>query len=377
MPARTDAVPRVRLAIAAAHVVLRESYRAAGHSVESVGRPEEILPHVDWDATLAIRRRLDSHGCAIAEAMDTAQRFAIGWPVAERLVRETGRLGLENGFVAGAGADGIATDAPRAALVDTVVRQAAVISEAGGVPILLPLPQLSLARADERAYLDVYGAIVRQVEAPVFVHFLGEAFHPDLRGYFPGESFRRVLEIDPSKVRGAKISLLDAALEVEIRRECRTREQVVLTGDDWHFASLVEGFGPPDGETRIGQWHVALGDFSHALLGILDAISEPFSRAIAALAAGDGARYRDIALPCEALGAHLFEEPTRHYKSGLAFLAWLSGRRENFLLVNREDRARDAAHFRRAADLAIACGAVADVPLARERLAKLAAEITR
>ena len=270
-------------------------------------------------------------------------------------------------------------DARPSALVDSVVAQATAIRAAGGVPVLLPLPALSIARAPASVYVDVYGAIVRAVDGPLLVHWLGPAFHPDLAGYFPGESFRRVLALDPSKVRGAKVSLLDPALEIAVRREILPRGQIVLTGDDWHFAALIEGTAPgaPPGETTIGPWRVALGDWSHALLGVLDAIAAPFSRALDALGRTDVAGYRAIARPCEALGAHLFEEPTRHYKAGLAFLAWLNGLQPSFALANREDRARSAAHLRRAADLAAACGAIDDPAAAAARLARLDAELTR
>lgn len=371
MTSGSPSPPRTRLAIAAAHVVMKESYRGTAHALSAPGDPEAIEEHVDWDATAAIRRRLDALGYAVAEAMDTAQRFSIGWRVAERLVRETGKLSLRNGFVAGAGADSLARVSRASDLVGAVVYQASAIRAAGGVPMLLPLPHLSLAKAAEDEYVDVYGAVIRSLEGPLFVHWLGAAFHPALAGYFPGESFRRILEIDPGKVRGAKVSLLDPALEVAVRRECRARGQIVLTGDDWHFAALIEGNGAADGAASIGPWRVALGDFSHALLGVLDAIARPFSRALAALEAGDRALYRSIAGPCEALGAFLFGEPTRHYKAGLAFLSYLNGLQENFLLVNREDRARDAAHYRKAAALAAACGAIEDGHRAAERLARL------
>ena len=45
---------------------------------------------VDWDATLAFRRHLWSHGLGVAEAMDTAQRgMGLDWAgAAENTVRE-------------------------------------------------------------------------------------------------------------------------------------------------------------------------------------------------------------------------------------------------------------------------------------------------
>jgi hypothetical protein len=64
--------------------------------------------------------------------------------------------------------------------------------------------------------------------------------------------------------------------------------------------------------------------------------------------------------PCETLGRHVFCAPTQHYKAGLAFLAFANGRQDNAMLVRREDRARDAGHYRRCAELAVLCSALRD-----------------
>jgi len=371
-----------RWCVAAAHVVWKESYRALGHSLDAPGDPDEIGAHVDWDATMALRRRLDALGFGVAEAMDTAQRFAIGWPNARRLVRATGELGLANGFVAGAGADHLEPGSITrpAQLVDAVVEQAQVIQAAGGIAILLPLPWLAQTGQSEATYVDVYGAIVRQLDGPLLVHWLGEMFLPALRGYFPGRSFQRVMELDPAVVRGCKLSLLDADLERRVRAELLERDQVVLTGDDLHFAGLIEGESqggePPaiQRTTSIGGRDVPLGAFSHALLGVLDAVAAPMSVALALLAQGDLASWRAVASPCEELGRWLFQPPTERYKAGLAFLAWLNGLQQNALLANREELARDREHGLRAAELAAAAGAIADASLAAARLQELARE---
>lgn len=368
-----------RLAYAAARVVLRDDYASVPHRPEAPGSPAEIAAAIDWDRTAALRKRLDGLGFGIAEAMDTAQRFSIGWESAERLIRTTGALGLAHGFCAGAGTDHVPEIRSRDELAEAVAFQAGVIREAGGIAVLLPMPWLSLNAATEEDYVATYGAILERVEGPVFVHWLGEMFLPELAGYFPGESFRRVLELDPAKVRGAKLSLLDAGLEVELRRELLTRDQLLLTGDDFHFARLILGGdaeddadGGPDAPTPppIERWtelagrRVALGDFSHALLGILDGIAAPASAALAALGRGDAAAYLERMLPCEELSRHVFAAPTRFYKTDLALLAWLGGLQPNRMLVNHEELARDRAHLRRAAELAVAAGVLASEDLA-------------
>jgi len=359
----------VRLAYAATHLVMADSYADVAHSLASPGSPEEIAEHIDWPATLGLRSRLDSLGFGIAEAMDTAQRFEIGWENAERLIQGCGALHTRNGFVAGAGVDHLdAVDSPTD-LIDGVVLQARTIQDAGGIPILLPLLWLAENKASEEDYVSVYSEIVKQLDGPLYVHWLGEMFHPGLAGYFPGESFDRILACDPSKVRGAKLSLLDAEFERELRARILERDQIVLTGDDFHFAELIAGEDRAVlRTTKIGELDVPVGRFSHALLGVFDAIAQPASIAFEHLAAGDVAAYTKIMTPCETLGQWLFQAPTRHYKAGLAFLAWLNGLQSNAMIANHEERARDAQHYRKAFELATAAGAIEDLALAQERM---------
>jgi len=344
----------LRLGYAAAHVAMRSSYRALGHAPDRPGTPVEIGAHVDWDATLALRRRLDALGFGVAEAMDTAQRFEIGWENARELIARCGELHLTNGFCAGAATDQRPDAASPAALADAVVEQCDFIASRGGVPVILPMPALSLRRAGPEVYLDVYGAIFAQVRGPVIVHWLGPMFLPALEGYFPGDSFLRVMAHAPAIARACKLSLLDAALEVRVRREILPRDQFVLTGDDLHFARLILGGEPtaaaPAAPPPVARWtefagrEVALGDFSHALLGVLDAVAAPARRALDALARGDAAEYLRVMGPCEELGQWLFQPPTSSYKAGLAYLAWLGGHQPDFILPNRADLLRDRAH---------------------------------
>jgi hypothetical protein len=188
----------------------------------------------------------------------------------------------------------------------------------------------------------------------VIVHWLGPMFLPALEGYFPGDSFARVMALAPDVARACKLSLLDAALEARVRRELLPRDQFVLTGDDFHFAHLILGGDPagppPAAPPPVERWtefagrQVALGDFSHALLGALDAIAAPARRALDALERGDASGYLRIMDPCETLGRHLFAPPTSAYKAGLAYLAWLDGLQPDFVLPNRADLLRDRAH---------------------------------
>jgi hypothetical protein len=368
--ARLHGGPRprpVRLAFAAAHVCMRAEYAAVPHRHDEPVPGAEIEPFIDWEATLAVRKRLDRHGFGVAEAMDTAQRFQVGWPVAARLIECTGALRLKHGFCAGASADHLEGEPDEAALVEGVAWQAAFIRRHGGVPVILPMPRLSLEGGDEEGFVRVYGAILERVEGPVLVHWLGPMFLASLEGYFPGDSFRRVMALDPAKVRGAKLSLLDAELERRLRAELAASDQLLLTGDDFHFADLIDG-PPPTGATTVGEREVATGEFSHALLGILDAVHEPAGIALQLLARGDREAFRELMEPCEALGRHLFAAPTQHYKAGIAFLSWLAGGQPNPMLPVHEERAREAAHLVEAARLASAAGLFRDAAAAAGRL---------
>ncbi len=374
-----------RACFAATRIVMSEGYRAVAHAPERPGSPEELVAHIDWSACAAQRRELAALGFGVAEAMDTAQRFAIGWPAALRLIRSCGELGLAGGFVAGAGVDHLPGNASLEECVAGVAYQARLIEESGGLPVLLPLPLLARRRAREEEYVEVYRAILERVRGPVLVHWLGGMFQAELEGYFPGLSFERVLALDREKVRGAKLSLLDPALELRLRRALVAQGQLLFTGDDLHFARLILGGdpgappppSPPSsyGETELLGRAVPLGDFSHALLGALDGIASPARAALERLEAGDVPGYLERMLPLEALSREIFREPTRLYRAGLAFLAWVNGRQENMMLANHEERARDAAHYRRVFELAVSASAITEPGRARERLAGLEDEL--
>ena len=367
--------PLPRLCWAAAHVVMEERYATIGHSIEAPGSAQTIAEHVDWNTTMSIRSRIGATGMGIAEAMDTAQRFSIGWEAARALIERTGALELPAGFCAGAGTDHLEAVETTSRAIDGVCEQVEVIRAAGGVPIILPIPLLSRQGLEADDYVRVYGEIIRNSsEGPLLVHWLGPMFLPELEGYFPGDAFERVMRLDPAKVRGAKLSMLDADLEKRLRADLLERDQLMLTGDDFHFGDLIAGEGDPVRHTTIGGRSVPLGDFSHALLGIFDAIAEPAALALRRLQLGDRAGYERIMRPCEALGQAIFEAPTRFYKTGLAFLAWLDGRQPNRMLANGEDRQRDRAHLARVARLADEAGVFTDASCATERYRAWAAE---
>lgn len=370
----------VRSVFAAAHVVMQPTYRNVDHRLSCPGNAETIAGFIDWPTTMSLRRRLDKLGFGVAEAMDTAQRFYLGWTNAKRLIQECGRLNLTHGFIAGAGVDQLPKIQSTSQIIDAVVEQARYIHQQGGQVIILPLTWLSRNQLDEQTYVDVYQNIVDQLDQPICVHWLGEMFYAPVKGYFPGDSFSRIMAIGPDQIIGCKLSLLDDKLEHRIRQKLSLRRQIVWTGDDFHFGRLIFGGDPQSApkqapavadETTFGGHQIPLGDFSHALLGVFDGAAAPAALALKLLAAGETDGYRQIMNRAETLGRWVFQTPTQHYKAGLAFISWLNGWQNNFMLVNHEENARDLEHYLKTAELAAQAGALTDIPMAVKRLESL------
>ena len=366
--------PLPRLCFAAAHVVMNPDYARLGHGPDRPGAPEVIAEHVDWDATLEVRRRIGAHGFGIAEAMDTAQRFEIGWPAARQLIESCGELELESGFVAGAGCDQLnVADPGRSDRIAAIIEQIGIIQAAGGHAVLLPQPWLCASAHGEEDWVSFYRDVIREVEGPLVIHWLGEMFHPGMRGAFPGDSFRRIMGLDPSKIRACKLSLLDADFEVATRRALRADGQLVLTGDDFHFGALMvgDGTGRATETVSFGAREVGIGDFSHALLGVLDAVAAPVASALRDLADGERSLCEERMAACERLGRIVFEAPTSAYKAGLALLSWLNGWQDVFVMPNGAERARDLDHIRRVVEAASGAGVLEYPDVAAARLSEL------
>jgi Protein of unknown function (DUF993) len=371
-PPPPAAPPRFdRIAYAAAHIVAQPPGSGAPRDPRDPGA-------VDWEATLRFREHLWRLGFGIAEAMDTAQREVLGWENAARLLAMTlaaakavpGRLVL-----GGAGTDHLATATPSLTqLIDAYVLQAETIHAQGGRAILFPTAHLPARFPQPEHYVTVYRAVSEQVSRPVFVHWLGEMFAPALAGYFPQDSFWRIMADNP-KLLGVKVSLLEQAREEEMRRRLGRQGQVVLTGDDFNYPPLILGTPKPlaEGALEFEGRTYPLGDHSHALLGIFDGIAPVASRALAALAAGDAAACERLLAPTVPLARKVFGAPTRFYKAGLVLLAYLNGHQAHFHLLEDLERERDPQHCVELFKLADRAGALADPAAACERLQPLLA----
>ena len=331
---------------------------------------------LDWDATLAYRQRLWSLGLGVAEAMDTAQRgMGLDWPTSLELIRRTldASKDVPGALVAsGCGTDHLAADA--ATSVDDVIRayeeQMAAIEALGGKLIVMASRALAKVATGPADYERVYDRILMQSKQPVILHWLGNMFDPALAGYWGSRNVDRamdtalgVIAANPGKVDGIKISLLDKSKEIAMRR--RLPEGVrMYTGDDFDYAELIAGDG-------IGT--ASNHRQSDALLGIFDAIAPAASAALAALAKGDRARFDAILASTVPLSRHVFQAPTRFYKTGIVFLAWINGRQSHFTMVGGQQSARSLLHFAEAFRLADAAGLIEDPVLAVGRMKHLLA----
>jgi hypothetical protein len=325
---------------------------------------------LDWDATLRFRHHVWSLGLAVAEAMDTAQRgMGFHWDNARELIK---RSVAESKTVPGAVlASGAGTDhlepGPRVTLADVEAayeEQCGWIEGCGGRIILMASRALAACAKSPDDYVKVYGRILSQVREPVIIHWLGEMFDPALAGYWGSadrdrqtETLLAIVSEYASRIDGVKISLLDQAREIAMRRRFPPSVRM-YTGDDFDYPTTIRG---------DGQRH------SDALLGIFDVIAPAASAALKALDRGDVAAYDRILAPTLPLSRHVFGAPTRFYKTGVVFAAWLNGHQSHFRMVGGLESARSAVHLARQFVLMDEAGLLADPDRAAGRMRQVLA----
>ena len=323
---------------------------------------------IDWKATVAYRRYLLGLGLGVAEAMDTAQRgMGLDWPGALELIRRTleetrdipGAL-----IFSGCGTDHL--DAADARSVDDVLRayneQLSAIQKLNGRVILMASRALVRTAKSAQDYLEIYRKVLSGVDKPVILHWLGDMFDPALEGYWGTRNFEQamktclaVIEDNVAKVDGIKISLLDKNKEIRMRR-LLPRNVRMYTGDDFDYPELIAG----DAQ-----------GYSHALLGIFDAIAPAASAALAALAAGDQAKFFSILQPTVPLSRLIFRAPTQYYKTGVVFLAYLNGHQDHFIMVGGAQSMRPLPYLVDVFKLADQANLLRDPELAAARMQAL------
>ncbi|MFF3395411.1 dihydrodipicolinate synthase family protein [Streptomyces sp. NPDC002669] len=322
---------------------------------------------VDWDATLAFRRHLWSHGLGVAEAMDTAQRgMGLDWAGAAELIRRSAAEAKAVGgrIACGVGTDQLAGPAGLAEVRAAYEEQLALVEESGAQAILMASRALAAAAKGPEDYLETYAHLLRQASEPVVLHWLGPMFDPALDGYWGSsdldaatDTFLKVIAEHPDKVDGIKISLLDAEREIDVRRRLPGGVRC-YTGDDFNYPELIAG----DDQ-----------GFSHALLGIFDPLGPLAAHAVRVLDTGDVQGFRNLLDPTVELSRHLFRAPTRFYKTGVVFLAWLAGHQDHFTMVGGLQSARSLPHLAKAYELADRLGLFPDPELAESRMRALLA----
>src|SRR5437867_9162149 len=275
---------RSRVAFAAVHVV--------ADPLAAINPTLDVA--LDWDATLAYRRYLWSLGLAVAEAMDTSQRgMGFDWGTARELIQRTvaeAKTVPGAALASGAGTDHLepGPHVTLAAVEAAYEEQCAWVEGCGGRIILMASRALAACAKEPGDYLKVYGRILTQVREPVIIHWLGEMFDPALAGYWGSrdldqatETLLTIVKEHASRIDGVKISLLDQAREVAMRKRFPANVRM-YTGDDFDYPTTIRG----DGDRH-----------SDALLGIFDVIAPAASAALKALDGGDLARYADILAP--------------------------------------------------------------------------------
>jgi hypothetical protein len=352
--------PQSRIAYAAAHVVC-DPLVTTSHTLPA---------RLDWEATLAYRRYLWSCGLGVAEAMDTAQRgMGLDWSVASELIRRSlneARTIPGARIACGAGTDQLApsADVTLSEVEAAYEEQCGLVEEHNGRIILMASRALAACARTPDDYARVYGKILRQVRQPVILHWLGDMFDPALRGYWGSENLDEamqtclaIIQQHAEKIDGIKISLLDLERERQMRRLLPANVRM-YTGDDFNYPELIQG------DER---------GYSHALLGIFDAIAPAAAAALRALDAGDLPRYAEIFAPTVPLSRHIFQAPTSYYKTGVVFTAYLNGHQSHFRMVGGLENARSILHLAELFKLADQAGLLRDPELAVARMSQILA----
>ena len=95
--------------------------------------------------------------------------------------------------------------------------------------------------------------------------------------------------------------------------------------------------------------------------------------ALGSLARGDEKSFHDILAPTVPLSRHIFKAPTRFYKTGVVFMAWLNGHQRHFAMVGGQQGARSLPHFAELFRLADAANLLEQPELAQHRMRTLLA----
>lgn len=343
----------------------RIAYSAAHVVVDPLADVDPINnSHIDWDATLKYRHHLWKLGFGVAEAMDTAQRgMGLNWEMAKELIsRSVKEAKAVNGLIAsGAGTDHLESgpDVTIEQVEAAYYEQCDFVENEGSRIIMMASRALAASAKIPDDYKRVYRNVLKRVSEPVILHWLGDMFDPALRGYWGHEDLNdamdvclSVIEENEDKIDGIKISLLDDQKEIEMRR--RLPESVKMyTGDDFNYPDLIKG-------DEQG--------YSHALLGIFDAIAPAAANAMHHLDAGNMEEYDKALEKTVPLSQHIFQKPTYAYKTGVVFMAYLNGHQPHFRMVGGAEGQRSIIHLSELFTMADEAELLTNSELAVERM---------
>lgn len=348
--------------------VFNRTVYAAAHIVVDGTKdwtPSDNFPAVDWDTTMAYRHHLWKNGFGIAEAMDTAQRgMGIEWQTAQELIKRTlTEMQSVDGATAvfGAGTDQLCVQDSTCLedIYKAYMVQIETICNHGGTPIIMASRALAKVASSPADYIRMYQRLIDNTDGQVVLHWLGDVFDPALRGYFGStdiqEAMDTVLEIihaNTDKIEGIKISLLEEKWELALRKKLPVGVKM-YTGDDFNYDRMIAGDGT---------------HYSHALLGIFDAIAPVAGAALSHLAQGETQAYFDTISPTIPLSKKIFESPTPYYKAGVVFIAWLNGHQDNFVMAGGMQSMRSLPHYADIFKLADACHVLSHPELAVHRM---------
>jgi len=353
--------PRLnRIAYAAAHVVANPF----------ADNDPWLDTAVDWERTIAFRHYLWDLGLGVAEAMDTAQRgMGLDWNGARELIRRSLEAAKSRpGVLIASGAGTEQLEASGSVTLDDVIcayeTQIEAIEAMGGRIVLMASRALVKAAKGPDDYAKVYARILAQVKEPVIIHWLGEMFDPALASYWGTSDHDTamataldVIRDNVAKVDGIKISLLSKEKEIVMRRGLAQGVRM-YTGDDFNYPELIAGDDK---------------GYSDALLGIFDAIAPAAALALRQLSTGDADAFHATLAPTVPLSRHIFKAPTRFYKTGVVFLAYLNGLQDHFQMVGGQQSARSLVHLAELFRLADAARILRDPDLAAARMKQVMA----
>jgi hypothetical protein len=299
--------------------------------------------------------------------MDTAQRgMGLDWNAARELIRRSVAEARAAGgrIVCGVQTDQLPPGGARTLRdVEAAYQEQCEFVEAqGGQVVLMASRELARVAKSPDDYRRVYHSVLSGLSRPALIHWLGEAFDPQLATYWGSAdldvamtTLLGIIDDNRSKVEGLKLSLLDQRREVEIRG--RLPEDVhMFTGDDFDYPTTILGDD---------------GRYSDALLGAFDAIAPAASAALLAMDGGDSQRFHTILEPTLPLARHIFKTPTYYYKTGIVFLAYLNAHQHHFRMVGGLESGRSTTHLAQLFMLADRAGLLRDPEVAVDRMRRV------